>query len=45
VFRIEGEKGEVVARLSVDGAELWLAEESPKDANFGPESLGGSMCA
>jgi PhnB protein len=30
-----------VARLSVDGAEFWVAEESPAHLNFSPESLGG----
>jgi PhnB protein len=30
-----------VARLSVDGAEFWVAEESPAHQNFSPESLGG----
>jgi PhnB protein len=30
-----------VARLSVDGAEFWVAEESPGHQNFSPESLGG----
>jgi PhnB protein len=42
LFRIADEKGEVVARMSVDGAEFWLADESPKHFNFSPESLGGS---
>jgi PhnB protein len=41
VFRIEAPDGSVVARLSVDGAEFWLADESPEHANFSPESLGG----
>ena len=41
VFRIEAPDGSVVARLSVDGAEFWLADESPAHANFSPESLGG----
>jgi len=41
VFRIEAPSGEVVARLSVDGAEFWLADESPEHGNFSPESLGG----
>ena len=41
VFRIENEQGEVVARLSADGAEFWLADESPQHFNFSPESLGG----
>jgi PhnB protein len=31
----------VVAQLSVDGAEFWLADESPEHQNFSPESLGG----
>src|SRR6267378_741351 len=41
LLRIEGDKGEVVARLSVGGAEFWLADESPGHSNFSPESLGG----
>ena len=40
-FRIEAPDGAVVARLSVNGAEFWLADESPEHANFSPESLGG----
>lgn len=42
LFRVEAEKGEVVARMSIAGAEFWLADESPKHQNFSPESLGGS---
>ena len=41
VFRLDGEDGGVVARLSVDGAEFWVADESHEHANFSPESLGG----
>jgi PhnB protein len=41
LFRIENDTGEVVAQLSVDGAEFWLADESPEDKNFSPETLGG----
>src|SRR5262249_29960598 len=41
VFRIDSDSGEVVARLSVDGAEFWVADESPEHLNFSPESLGG----
>jgi PhnB protein len=41
VFRVEDPTGSVVARLSIDGAEFWLADESPEHANFSPESLGG----
>jgi PhnB protein len=43
-FRIESEKGDVVARLAVGGAEFWLADESPEHGNFSPETLGGSTC-
>jgi PhnB protein len=41
LFRVESESGEVVAQLSVSGAEFWLADESPEHSNFSPESLGG----
>jgi PhnB protein len=41
VFRLEDSGGGVVARLSVDGAEFWVSDESPAHANFSPESLGG----
>jgi PhnB protein len=41
LFRIDSESGEVVARLSVGGAEFWVADESPEHLNFSPESLGG----
>ncbi len=41
LFRIDNESGEVVARLSVEGAEFWVADESPENKNFSPESLGG----
>jgi PhnB protein len=41
VFRLEDPSGAVVARLSVDGAEFWLADESPDHGNFSPETLGG----
>ena len=40
-FRLDGPDGGVVARLSVDGAEFWLGDESPEHSNFSPESLGG----
>lgn len=40
-FRVEDPSGAVVARLSVEGAEFWLADESPEHSNFSPDSLGG----
>ena len=42
LFRIDGDHGAVVAQLSADGAEFWVADESPEHNNFSPESLGGS---
>jgi PhnB protein len=30
-----------VQQLSVDGAEFWVADESPAHQNFSPETLGG----
>src|SRR5438105_961355 len=41
LFRIDAEDGAVVARLSVEGAEFWVADESPEHLNFSPETLGG----
>jgi PhnB protein len=42
VYRLVDPDGSVVARLSVDGAEFWVADESPEHFNFSPESLAGS---
>jgi PhnB protein len=42
VYRLEDPGGSVVARLSVDGAEFWVVDESPEHFNFSPESIGGS---
>ncbi len=42
VYRVEDPGGSVVSRLSVDGAEFWLSDESPEHGNFSPESLGGA---
>ena len=41
VFRVEDPGGSVVARLAVEGAEFWVADESPEHENFSPPSLGG----
>jgi PhnB protein len=41
VFKIEAPDGAVVARLAIEGAEFWVADESPEHHNFSPESLGG----
>jgi PhnB protein len=42
VYRLDGGDKGVVARLSVDGAEFWVSDESPEHGNFSPESLGGA---
>ena len=41
LFRVDDPEGHVVSRLSVEGAEFWLADESPEHFNFSPETLGG----
>jgi PhnB protein len=45
VYRIEAPDGAVVSRLSVEGAEFWVSDESPEHGNFSPESLGGGSTA
>jgi PhnB protein len=40
-YRVEDPGGSVVSRLSIDGAEFWVSDESPEHGNFSPESLGG----
>jgi PhnB protein len=42
IFRLDGPDESVIARLSVDGAEFWVGDESPEHANFSPETLSGS---
>ncbi len=41
LFRIQSEDGKVVAQLAVEGAEFWVADESPEHFNFSPETLNG----
>ena len=42
VFRIAAPDGAVVAKLAIEGAEFWVADESPEHQNFSPETLKGS---
>ncbi len=42
LFRLDDPSGAVIARLSVDGAEFWVADESPDHHNFSPETIGNS---
>jgi PhnB protein len=43
VYHMEDPDGNVVARLSVDGAEFWLSDESPQHGSSSPESEGVSV--
>ncbi len=40
LFRID--EGGVIAHLSIDGSEFWVADESPEHKNFSPKTLGGA---
>lgn len=43
MFRLDSDGGDgVVARLSVEGAEFWVSDESPENFNFSPQTLSGS---
>lgn len=41
LLRVDSEQGDVIAELSAGGARFWIADESPENLNFSPESLGG----
>jgi PhnB protein len=43
VYRIEDPDGNVVARLSVDGAEFWVSDASPEHGIAGPGQNGPSV--
>jgi PhnB protein len=44
MYRVGGNAGNpsVVAQLAVGNASFWVSDESPANAHFSPESLGGS---
>ncbi len=42
VYRVEAPDGAIVARLTVEGGEFWLSDESPKYGHSSPETLGSS---
>ena len=42
LFCVESPDGAVVAQLSIGTSEFWVADESPQNLNFSPETLGGS---
>ena len=39
-YRLDFPEG-VVARLSINGAEFWISDESLENHNFSPQTLGG----
>jgi PhnB protein len=45
LFRVEDGSGGVVAELSVGTAEFWVADESPSNQNFSPESLAADSAS
>jgi PhnB protein len=42
VYRMDTGEGTCVARLSIDGAEFWVGDESPEHFNFSPQTLKGA---
>lgn len=42
LMRFDRPDGGVVAELTIEGAEIGVADESPEAFNFSPESLGGT---
>ena len=42
VYHLEDPGGNVVSRLSIQGAEFWLSDESPEHGNFSPKTLRGA---
>ena len=42
LFRIGDENGAVVAHFALGKSEFWVADESPEQKNFSPETLGGA---
>jgi PhnB protein len=42
IWRITGPEGAIVAEMAIGGARFFVADESPENQNFSPESLGGT---
>jgi len=42
LMKVSDPGGAVVAELSVDGSRFFLADESPENGNFSPETIGGN---
>ena len=41
LMRVTAPDGLVVAEMSIEGARFFLADESPEQGNFSPETVGG----
>jgi PhnB protein len=41
LFCVESPDGAVVAQLAIGTTDFWVADESPDNLNFSPETLGG----
>ncbi len=42
LFRVDSGSGEVFAELSIDGARIFVADESHPHKNLSPDTLGGT---
>jgi PhnB protein len=42
ILRHSAPGGAIVAEMAIDGARFFVADESPENQNFSPESLGGT---
>jgi PhnB protein len=42
LFRVESDRGEVFAELSIDGARIFVADESHPHNNVSPDALSGT---
>lgn len=40
-YQLDTSDENVIARLAVNGAEFWIADESPDFKNFSPQTIGG----
>ncbi len=41
LFRMDADDGSVIAQLSAGVSDFWVADESPDNMNFSPDTLGG----
>ena len=40
-FHLEDPSGAVVSKLSINGYDFWVSDESPEHQNYSPETLNG----